>query len=253
MTHWPHIINQRFRIITAERKRYTMWPKGYPKRPFWRLYWNAGPGGEWTSGSKTYQGSRKKLILIPPNLLVRRRLIKPHEHCYIHFSLGFPLDLYRGGVLEITAPQNIDQTMQCIAHESHSLRWQFVASTLINQVLAHLPQRNLSGLQLDSRIEALLIFMQLNTGRLITNDELAQQAHLSEPAMIRLFTQHLSRSPQAFFSDLRLDHASEMLRFRSDLTLEEIAEKTGFYDRSHFCKRFTLRYGITAAAYRKAP
>lgn len=246
-------ISQQFRILTTQRVFHKVWPPSYPLRPFWRLYWSANPGTQWMSSAKTYKGGPHRLILIPPNISVHRKLTQPTDNFHIHFTLGIPLDLYQGEVQVLAAPQNINQMTRIIADQTMTLHWRLVTSELITHALVALPEKNLTNLQLDSRIEILLVFMQANTHRQISNDELAMQCHLSQPAMIRLFTRHLNRSPQAFFSDIRLGQAAAMLRQSTDLSIEKIAEKTGFYDRSHFCKRFTALYNITPAAYRKEP
>jgi transcriptional regulator GlxA family with amidase domain len=193
------------------------------------------------------------LIVIPPNIPVQRQLTRPIDHAHLHFSLGMPLDLYRGGIERIAAPSEIDQMMQEISTPNQTFRWRFVVSGLIDHVLASLPQSDISALQMDPRLESLLQYMHSNTHRQVLNNELAQQCHLSEPSMVRLFTKHLGRSPQAFFSDMRLDAAAALLRQIPDRSVEDIAQKTGFFDRSHFCKRFVARFGISPVAYRKSP
>ena len=164
-----------------------------------------------------------------------------------------PLDLYRGDVLKLKTPAQMKQMAKVIAQKNMAIKWQLVVSELISYVLNRLPEKNLVELQMDARLEALLIFMQANTHRLLSNQELAQHCHLSEAAMIRLFSQQIGRSPQAFFSDMRLDQAAALLRQHPEDSIELIAEKTGFFDRSHFCKRFVTRYGISPVKYRKAP
>lgn len=49
----------------------------------------------------------------------------------------------------------------------------------------------------------------------------------------------------------RIRYSAVCNLLRSDMTLEAIAEKTGFYDACHLSRFFTLRAGITPGQYRK--
>ncbi len=49
----------------------------------------------------------------------------------------------------------------------------------------------------------------------------------------------------------RIRYSAVCNLLRSDMTLEDIAERTGFYDACHLSRFFTLRAGITPGQYRK--
>lgn len=253
MMDWPQTVQQHIRVLATDRARYEKWPPSYPRRPFWRLFWNACRGAQWMEGRKIFEARPEVMILIPPGVEVQRKLMKPIDGFHLHFSMGMPLDLYHGEVIAVAAPEQVDSMTNCIAKEPQSPRWRFVVLELISHALAELSERTLANLRLDGRVETLLQYMQAHTHQPIRNDELARLCHLSEAAMIRLFTQHVGRSPQVFFRDLRLDEAAGLLRQRPEQSIDAIATRMGFVDRSHFSKRFAQRYGITPAAYRKTP
>lgn len=163
------------------------------------------------------------------------------------------MDLYQGEMLSVRALPDMQERMQMIASNKHTAHWRLAVSYLIHHVLLALPEENMENLQVDHRIQTVLELMQANTHHLLSNRQLAQQCHLSEHAMIRLFSTRIGRSPQAFFLDMRLDQAAVLLREESEKSIENIAMKTGFVDRSHFCKRFAKRYGISPVVYRKSP
>ena len=84
----------------------------------------------------------------------------------------------------------------------------------------------------------------------ITNEELAQMVHLSVSQFRRRFTATFNESPQQFIKKVRLQTAARLL-VSSDLSLGEVATDSGFYDQSHFSKRFRAWYGCSPKEYRQ--
>ncbi len=244
---------ERIRIEDVGFDHYERWPMSYPIRPFWRLYWTSRKGAIWESEGQCFEPDQQQMILTPPNVPLTRKLLRPLEHGFVHFSLGMPLDLHRGAVVLLKALPQMRKVWQVITDSDTSLHGQFTMGKLINHALMSVPFDEQTSLQRDERIATLLCFMQENTHRLISNRELAVLVHLSEAAMIRRFTQVVGKSPQSLFVEMRLDEAAGHLRRDSTASIEKVAENTGFFDRSHFCKRFVERFGITPVTYRKIP
>jgi AraC-like DNA-binding protein len=205
----------------------------------------------WQSDNLQFKPDARDLVLIPPNVPLTRRLLQPLHHGYIHFTLGMPLDLYRGPILLIKALPYMREYWQELVLPGDAFKKQFALGKLINHVMMEVPFNDQDWAPCDLRIEELLVHLHENTHRLVSNQELAQRIHLSESAMIRRFTHVVGKSPQAIFTEIRLDEAANLLRRDPTMSIEQIAQQTGFFDRSHFCKRFVLRFGITPAAYRK--
>lgn len=77
-----------------------------------------------------------------------------------------------------------------------------------------------------------------------TTKELAQMCHMSESSFIRKFKSYSGGiTPVKYRNKIRLTHAEEMAN--SDLTLNEIAERLGFYDGAHLCKIYKQEKGHT--------
>jgi AraC family transcriptional regulator len=79
--------------------------------------------------------------------------------------------------------------------------------------------------------------------------EIAQKAHVSEEHLCRLFRQHLQLSPMECSSILRLDKAAELLA-RTNLTIKEISETTGFCNPYYFSRTFSGMYKVSPRKYR---
>jgi LacI family transcriptional regulator len=81
-------------------------------------------------------------------------------------------------------------------------------------------------------------------------DDLARQAGLSRSVLQRRFRTLLKRSVHEELLSVRLKRASELLA-ETDLSLAEIAERTGFKHQSYMGAVFKARLGKTPARFRK--
>jgi len=84
----------------------------------------------------------------------------------------------------------------------------------------------------------------------ITSADLAAVAGLSVPHFNRRFRQVLRLSPMEYILSRRIQEAQRLLS-TTDHPVGRIAIETGFYDQSHFTKRFGKLVGITPLQYRK--
>lgn len=81
--------------------------------------------------------------------------------------------------------------------------------------------------------------------------ELAHRASLSERTLQRLFRKHLGKTPEEYLNDFRLDTFLSLLP-RSDGKIYELAERCGFTDAAHLCRRFRQRYGCSPRQWLQA-
>lgn len=83
----------------------------------------------------------------------------------------------------------------------------------------------------------------------ISVTELARLARLSATHFNRLFQQLFRMSPLHFMHALRIDKARRLLA-DSDEAIADIAVQTGYWDQSHFTRRFKRHTGMPPKAYR---
>jgi AraC-like DNA-binding protein len=81
--------------------------------------------------------------------------------------------------------------------------------------------------------------------------DLTRSCGLSSTHVHRLFQRLLRMSPTEYLLALRLQEARRLLT-TTDLPLSAIAVNTGFFDQSHFTKRFQKMTGLTPMQFRKA-
>lgn len=82
--------------------------------------------------------------------------------------------------------------------------------------------------------------------------ELAQATHVSSRQLFRLFEENYSSSPARTIELLRLARAAVLLQ-RSNLTIKQVAARTGFANPYHFSARFARTYDRPPGAFRAQP
>jgi PAS domain S-box-containing protein len=78
---------------------------------------------------------------------------------------------------------------------------------------------------------------------------LAQKAALSVSQFNRQFRKRFHSTPRAYLANVRLNAACHFL-VTTELSMSEIANRTGFYDQSHFTNQFVKMYGTPPSKYR---
>lgn len=81
-------------------------------------------------------------------------------------------------------------------------------------------------------------------------DELSEHFFISKFHLSREFKSYFGITPNLYVIGKRITMVKKLLRF-SDLTLEEIAVRCGFYDTSYMNKQFKKSEGINASDFRK--
>ena len=94
-------------------------------------------------------------------------------------------------------------------------------------------------------------YIEENSDKKITLDELSSVACINKYTLIKQFKKELGQTPLAYVSDVKIKKAIEMLYF-GEASVEEIAEKLGFINISHFYQTFKRVTGRTPMAYSKA-
>jgi transcriptional regulator GlxA family with amidase domain len=84
----------------------------------------------------------------------------------------------------------------------------------------------------------------------IAISQLAERCGLSSTHFNRLFRHLLRMSPTEYVLALRIQESRRLLAMSSK-SIAEVAMATGFYDQSHFTKRFHQATGVTPSEYRR--
>lgn len=84
----------------------------------------------------------------------------------------------------------------------------------------------------------------------ISLDQIAQNMYLSTFYLAKIFKSETGDTPINYLINLRLEKARELLEEDSSASIQDIAEKVGYEDVSHFSKSFKKHYGIAPTKYR---
>ena len=102
----------------------------------------------------------------------------------------------------------------------------------------------------DRHIASALRFIREHAARGIEVDEVARHAGLNRRYLERRFRAYLQRSPFQEIRRVQMERAKDLLA-RTDLTMDAVAEQTGFGGRTRLTVEFSKHAGISPGAYRR--
>ncbi|MET9802468.1 helix-turn-helix domain-containing protein [Streptomyces sp. NPDC006368] len=100
------------------------------------------------------------------------------------------------------------------------------------------------------RIEELRHYILRNTAAPLTVAHLAEQAHVSDRQLTRIFKNELGTTPHAYIESVRVERARNQLE-STDATLERIATTCGFGTVDTLVRAFRRRLDTTPTEYRR--
>jgi AraC-like DNA-binding protein len=98
-------------------------------------------------------------------------------------------------------------------------------------------------------IELLMRHMESNYVEPIDLTALSKKVHLNPSYLIRVFKNYAGITPMQYLSNLRLSAAASYL-LHSEMTVQKIAEETGFSSIHYFSRLFKRKYGISPQQWR---
>lgn len=122
--------------------------------------------------------------------------------------------------------------------------WLLLLEELKNTQLKSMPAKN------QDRILTMMAYIQENYARKITLQEVADASAVSTRECLRCFQTSIRQSPMEYLVDYRIQMAAGLLE-TTDLSVTEIAMRTGWGSNSYFTKMFHRIRGKTPNAYRK--
>jgi len=101
----------------------------------------------------------------------------------------------------------------------------------------------------DERLKHVLEYIHSHIAKDIDVGELAGEACITKPYLIRLFKKELRISPLQYINNKKVERA-QLLLYTTDMPVKEIAYALGFSDHSYFIRMFRKMSGITPQDYR---
>lgn len=191
----------------------------------------------------------------------------PARFRYLHFSftLNYSLDvtLLFQMPMKLKYPQCAE--IGAIIEELHGsdkpeahrdLHWQIRRQELAFRVLRILcdvarPVPNASLLLAGTqRLKPLFAYLHANLAKPVTVSAMAQVCHMSLSGFHRYFRKYTDVSPVNYLKRLRL-HEGARLLLATDLTVDEVSNRTGFSNQFHFSREFKREYRQAPSVYRQ--
>lgn len=110
--------------------------------------------------------------------------------------------------------------------------------------------RSLKSIRSEERLKNMLRYIQQNFHMEIKLQDIADHAAISTSECLRCFRSTIGTTPIQYVKQYRLQRAADLLR-NTNLYIEEVAERCGFYDMSYFSKEFRKTYHCTPSEYKK--
>lgn len=124
-----------------------------------------------------------------------------------------------------------------------------LVDTLVHYIKAALgAKRTLSGT--ESRVHEFINKLPSQLHIEWTTEKIATELHLSEPHLFRLFKGMVDKSPMQYLTELRIQHACELLK-STHLNIEQVAQCVGYHDGTSFSHRFRKSLGVSPGIWKK--
>ncbi len=85
----------------------------------------------------------------------------------------------------------------------------------------------------------------------ITLDTIAEVANMTKNAFCKYFKKRTNKTYVQFLNELRLEHACKLLLSNEDLSISEVAEKSGFNNMSNFNRQFKVVKNTSPSLFKK--
>ncbi len=105
--------------------------------------------------------------------------------------------------------------------------------------------------QMPEEINILKKYLDENTGRKVSLDEICQQVSRSKPHLIRLFKKYTGSTPYDYLMKKRVEQAKLML-IHSTMPIKEIAGKLQFSDQYYFSNYFKKVTGSSPSEFKRS-
>ena len=107
-----------------------------------------------------------------------------------------------------------------------------------------------SGKMRDTYIKEAISFIELNYGRAISVEDIADFCNINRSYLNRLFKESTGKTLQNFLMYYRMNRAAELLKV-SELTVNEIGKRCGYQNQLHFSRAFKTIFGLSPMQWRK--
>lgn len=255
LINYDFLLSGRINICTAGLHRhFKPWNNCGICTYHWNLYYNPdSPGSGIRTDKADFPLDNDNMLLVPPFTVYNTYSSSPISHFYVHFTCEDLFFKIKHQPFYVPADRVLLKQLPELFEEGQgSLRLSFAVESLIRHALVFIPEDfkvEVKSNAYDSRIDK-VIQSCVKERRMVSNADMAKIAGTSVQNFEKLFRKQTGLSPRKFQQIRQMQWAADKLRL-TDLSIDEIAEKSGYLNRHNFTRAFKLFFGINPAAYRK--
>lgn len=105
--------------------------------------------------------------------------------------------------------------------------------------------------QYSAPIQKITEYVTVHYAEKISLERIAKQVHLNRTYISSIFKKETGEKFSDYLQKVRLDASKELLKSDSEMTLQSIAEQTGFCDAAHLSRVFKDHYGVSPIEFRR--
>ncbi|WP_420322384.1 AraC family transcriptional regulator [Flagellimonas sp.] len=133
----------------------------------------------------------------------------------------------------------------------------FMAFLQLLKTLSDLPKVKLSNATSPKemsddhgeRLRSVFDFVMQHFNQKISLEEVAELVHMTPNAFCRFFKQRTNKTFFKFLIEVRVEHASQLLVQSKDLSILEVANRSGFHSISNFNRKFKEIKGVNPSRF----
>lgn len=171
---------------------------------------------------------------------------------YAGFSSQAPIAKMNHSHAVLQWMQLIQQAFQGQRHSSHLQAIGYLHLILAehSEVLKQEENSPDSGIEMQKTVKQMIRYMSTQYAQPITMEQMAESLGYNRAYLSRIFKQATEMTPVTFLLKLRIDKGRQLLRERTELTVEQIAASVGFQDALYFSRQFKRFYEQSPTEYR---
>jgi len=100
------------------------------------------------------------------------------------------------------------------------------------------------------RLASVAAYLKGHIGEELTVEQIARDCLIGVSVLKRLFRQYMGQGVMAYFTQLRIDRAKELLR-GGTMTVTEVSQNLGFTSQFYFSRLFKQKTGVSPSEYRE--
>lgn len=110
---------------------------------------------------------------------------------------------------------------------------------------------NISKLSFGEKFDIVLDYIDKNYEKHLTVQDISKNVYMSKTSLYKAFQTYMNCTVNEYINKYRIEKAAELL-IKTNLSIDEISQKTGFSSNTYFSKLFKQQKGISPLKFRKA-